>query len=96
MSAITILPHHIAASLLSLYAGLAIVFTDRKPPQSVPEKPLTYLDVDLQCCTDEELLYVLALVLTQAQTLTLTEDETARFRAVCRELGRRPVPRKEN
>ena len=84
MSAITILPHHFAASILFVYALLAFCFSARRPPQSVK---LTHMDVELAFCTTEELEYMLALLLNSSARLT--EREISRFWDVCAELENR-------
>jgi hypothetical protein len=93
MSAPIILSHQLAASILFFYAFLAICFSkrsQRQPPKRPPQPVrLTHLDVDLEYCTKEELEYLTVLLLTQAQTVTLTQRETSRFAEVCRELHRR-------
>jgi hypothetical protein len=87
MSAVTILPHQLAASILFLYAALAVVFTTRrKPPQPVPP-PLTYRDVDLVFCTDEELDYMLGVILVQPAPLT--HGEITLFWSILEELNLR-------
>jgi hypothetical protein len=87
MSAITILSHQLAASILFLYAVVAVVFTTtRKPPQRVP---LTHFDVDLKHCTVDELEYMLGLLLVSAPGLTLSEQEINRFWSIMQELDQR-------
>lgn len=86
MSAVTILPHHIAASILFVYALLALCFTVRRPPQSVK---LTHLDVDLEYCTSEELEYMQTVLLTTGQGMSLTTAEINRFWELCIELDSR-------
>jgi hypothetical protein len=90
MHACTILSHQLAACTLFFYALLGIVFSAKRPPQSVKPKR-THLDVDLRYCTVEELEYVTVLLLTQAKNQTLSDAETLRFLAVACELERREV-----
>ena len=87
MSAATILPHQLAASILFAYALLALCFSVRRPPQSV--KPLTHLDVDLEYCTVEELEYMQATLLTSGRGMSLTPAEINRFWELCIELDSR-------
>ena len=93
MSATTILPQQFAGFTLLFYALLALCFSRRsrnqspkRPPQSVK---LTHLDVDLEFCTEEELRYLQACLLTSAGNPILSEAETARFFAITAELDRR-------
>jgi hypothetical protein len=83
MSATPILPHQFAASILLFYAFLAVCFSAKRLSKSVK---LTHLDIDLEYCTVDDLEYMTVLLLTQAQTTVLNEQETRRFAAVSREL----------
>lgn len=87
MLAATILPHQVAASILFVYALLALCFTVRRTPQKV--MPNTHLDVDLEHCTDEELEYMQALLLTSGPGMSLTSAEINRSLALCIELDSR-------
>ncbi len=97
MSAHTILPHQLAASILFFYGGVALFCSrmkgfrypkpQKRPPRSV--RPLSYLDVDLKYCTQNELQYIVVQIRCAAQQRTLTDRERARLLEVDAEVERR-------
>ena len=86
MSAVTILSHQLAGSILIFYGLLALAFTkpQRKPPQ--PVRPISQLDVDVKFCTVAELEGMMVVILKDARQLTLSDNELSRFWEVNEEL----------